>query len=140
MCGNKDYIHMYLSYRQRQKIGINTWKRYRKFTKSLMRNLFYTSDNWPLNFWSTVMQLYSPVPNNSSPCLLIFGFFVGALLYYLEPVLTKTRNNLKRPETTYNEQETTWNDLQQPTAGKKWPEMIYETTYNEQETTWYITK
>ena len=55
-------------------------------------------------------------------------------------VLTKTRNDLKRPETTYNEQETNWNDLQQPATSKKRPEMTYETTYNEQETTWYITK
>ena len=70
-------------------------------------------------------------------------------------VLTKTRNNLKRPTTTYNEQETTWNDLQRhneqettwndlqrarndlkrpetTSMGKKQP----ETTYNEQETTW----
>ena len=54
-------------------------------------------------------------------------------------VLTKTRNDLKRPETTYNEQKTTWNDLQRtrnnlkrPTTSKKW----IETTYNEQETTW----
>ena len=42
------------------------------------------------------------------------------------------RNDLKWPETTCNEQETTWNDLQRPTASKKRPEM----TYNEQETTW----
>ena len=27
-------------------------------------------------------------------------------------VLTKTRTVMKRPETTYNEQETTWHDLQ----------------------------
>ena len=27
-------------------------------------------------------------------------------------VFTKTRNDLKRPEMTYNEQETTWNDAQ----------------------------
>ena len=42
-------------------------------------------------------------------------------------VLTKTRNDLKGPETTcngYNEQETTWNNLQRS-----------EKTYNEQETT-----
>ena len=36
-----------------------------------------------------------------------------------------TSNDLKPPETT-------WNDLQQPTTSKKRP----ETTYNEQETTW----
>ena len=33
---------------------------------------------------------------------------------------------------TYNEQETTWNDLKQPKASKRWQ----ETTYREQETTW----
>ena len=49
------------------------------------------------------------------------------------------RNDLKWPTTTHNEQETTWNDLQQarydlkqPATSKKQP----ETTYNEQETTW----
>ena len=43
-------------------------------------------------------------------------------------VLTKTRNDLKRPttskkrpETTYNEQETTWNDLQRARNDMKWP-------------------
>ena len=47
-------------------------------------------------------------------------------------VLIKTRNDLERPETTYNEQEAIRNDLQQP-------ENTYneqETTYNEQEMTW----
>ena len=39
---------------------------------------------------------------------------------------------LKQPETTYNEQKTTWNDLNRPTTSKKW----IETTYNKQETTW----
>ena len=34
--------------------------------------------------------------------------------------------NKKWPETTYSEQETTWNNLQQPTMSKKRP----ETTYN----------
>ena len=41
------------------------------------------------------------------------------------PVLTKTRNDIRGPETTYNVQEATWNDLQrerndmkQPTASK----------------------
>ena len=29
-------------------------------------------------------------------------------------VLTKMRNDPKQPETTYNKQETTWNNLQQP--------------------------
>ena len=38
-------------------------------------------------------------------------------------VLTKTRNNLKRPETTFSEPEMTWNNLQRP-----------ETTHNEQDT------
>ena len=37
---------------------------------------------------------------------------------------------------TYNKQEMTWNDLQQPTMSKKWPKM----TYNEQETTWNTLK
>ena len=39
-------------------------------------------------------------------------------------------------KTTYNEQETTWNNLQRPTTSKKRPEMIYEKTNNGQETTW----
>ena len=47
-------------------------------------------------------------------------------------MLTKTRNDLNRPETAYNDQETTWNDLQRPTTSKKRP----ETTYNEQERIW----
>ena len=51
-------------------------------------------------------------------------------------VLTKTRNDLKPPETTYNEQGTTWNDLQRPTTSNKRPEMTYETTYKKQGTTW----
>ena len=47
-------------------------------------------------------------------------------------VFTKTRNDPKRPETMYNEQETTWNDLKWPATGKEQPETIY----NEQETIW----
>ena len=39
------------------------------------------------------------------------------------------RNDLKQPETTYNGQKTTWNDLQR---ARKRP----ETTYSKQETTW----
>ena len=49
-------------------------------------------------------------------------------------VLTKTRNGLKRPETTYNDlskHKATWNDLQRSTTSKK----RHETTCNEQETT-----
>ena len=46
--------------------------------------------------------------------------------------LQQARNDLKRPRTIYNEQETTWNNLQRPTTSKKRP----ETTYNEQETIW----
>ena len=38
--------------------------------------------------------------------------------------LQQARNDLKRPTTTLNEQETTWDNLQRP-----------EKTYNEQETT-----
>ena len=55
---------------------------------------------------------------------------------------TKTKNNLNRPETTWNnlqrptttcnEQETTWNYLQRSGTSKRWP----GTTYKEQETTW----
>ena len=50
-------------------------------------------------------------------------------------VITKTRNDLKQPETI-------WNYLKQPTTNKKRPETTYndlqrpEKTYNEQETTW----
>ena len=51
---------------------------------------------------------------------LLFVLKRSYICYYIM-VLTKTRNDLKRP-TPYNEQETTWNDLQP--------------TYNEQETTW----
>ena len=40
-------------------------------------------------------------------------------------VLTKTRNDLKRPETIWNDLQRERNDLERPT-----------TTYNEQETTW----
>ena len=50
-------------------------------------------------------------------------------------VLTKTRNDLKRPErlttskkrpkTTYNEQETTWNDPQRVRHNLQWPEHNY---------------
>ena len=47
-------------------------------------------------------------------------------------VLTKTRKDLKRSTTTFNEQKTTWNDLQRSTMSKKRP----ETTYNKQETAW----
>ena len=52
-----------------------------------------------------------------------------SILLNIQWVLTKTRNDLKRietiyneqtpPETTYNKQETTWNDLKQPTVSKK---------------------
>ena len=59
---------------------------------------------------------------------------------------TTTRNDLKRPETIYNEQEMTWNDLprarndlkqsrasmKRPTVTQKRP----ETTHNKQKTTW----
>ena len=48
-------------------------------------------------------------------------------------VLTKMQNDLKRPEMTYNGQETTWNDLQRarndlkrPTTSKKQSEMIHK--------------
>ena len=51
---------------------------------------------------------------------------------YFFLVLTKTRINLKWPETTYNEQEKTWNDLQwarndlkQPTMSKTQPTMTW---------------
>ena len=63
-----------------------------------------------------------------------------------QSVLTKTRNDLKRPTTSKEQSktskkrpETKWNDLQRarndlkrPTTSKKRP----ETTYNKQETTW----
>ena len=51
---------------------------------------------------------------------------------YESLVLTKARNDLKRPKASYNEQEIIWNDLRRP-------ETTYneqETTYNKQETTW----
>ena len=47
-------------------------------------------------------------------------------------VLPKTRNDLKRPETTFNEQETTWkdlqparNDLKRPTTSKIHPTITW---------------
>ena len=43
-----------------------------------------------------------------------------------------TWNDVKRPKTTYNEQETIWNKLKRPATSKKRP----ETTYNKQEMTW----
>ena len=53
--------------------------------------------------------------------------------------LQQARNNLKwlttskkRPEMTYNEQETTWNDLQQARNDLKWPVM----SKKQPETTW----
>ena len=46
-------------------------------------------------------------------------------------VLTKTRNDLKRPTTSKKRPETTWNNLQWARNDLKWP----ETTYNEQGTT-----
>ena len=45
-----------------------------------------------------------------------------------ERVLTKTRNDLKRPTTIYNEQETTWNDPQRIRHNLQW----LEHTYNKQ--------
>ena len=63
---------------------------------------------------------------------------IGAVLILL---LTKTRNDLKRPERIYNEQETTWNnlqraknDLKRPKTSKKRPETAHnewDTTYND---------
>ena len=57
-------------------------------------------------------------------------------------VLTKTRNDLKRPETTYNKQETTWNDLNEQETNRndleravndlKWP----TTSKTQPATTW----
>ena len=47
-------------------------------------------------------------------------------------VLTKTRNDLRRPKTTWNDLQRARNDLKRPGTSKKW----LETTYNEQETTW----
>ena len=52
--------------------------------------------------------------------------------YWNEGQPETTWKNLKRPETTYNEQETTWNDLQRARNDLKWP----ITTCKEQETTW----
>ena len=56
-----------------------------------------------------------------------------ALLNVLQVIiLIQAYENVERPETTYNKQETTWNDLEQPRAIKK----RHETTYPKQETTW----
>ena len=40
-------------------------------------------------------------------------------------VFTKMGNDLKRPTTTYNKQEMTWNNVQRPTTSKKPPETTY---------------
>ena len=40
-------------------------------------------------------------------------------------VLTKTRKDLKRPTTTYSEQETTWSDPQRVRHNLQWPENTY---------------
>ena len=42
----------------------------------------------------------------------------------------------KRPETTYKEQETTWNDLQGLEKTCNEQATTWETTYNKKETTW----
>ena len=55
-----------------------------------------------------------------------------ALLNVLQVIiLLQAYKNVERPETTYNKQETTLNDLEQPRATKK----RHETTYPKQETT-----
>ena len=64
-------------------------------------------------------------------------------------VLTKTRNDPKRPKTTWNDLQRERNDLKRPTTSKKRPETTYdkhgitwndlkrpETTCNKQGTTW----
>lgn len=73
--------------------------------------------------------------------------FITCAFFMIYDLFTKMRNNLKRPETNYNKQattwkdlynverpettfrgpETTWNDLKQPTTSKKW----HETTWND---------
>ena len=56
-----------------------------------------------------------------------------ALLNVLQVIiLLQAYKNVERPETTYNKQETTLNDLERPRATKK----RHETTYPKQETTW----
>ena len=47
-------------------------------------------------------------------------------------VLTKTRNDLKRPETTWNDLQRARNDMKWPLTRKKRP----ETTHNEKDTTY----
>ena len=54
------------------------------------------------------------------------------IISFIIKVLTEKRNDLKRPETTYNNLQRARNDLKRPTTSKKRP----ETTYNEQEMTW----
>ena len=55
------------------------------------------------------------------------------IYWYLGKVLTKKRNDLKQPETTYKKQEKTWNDLQrtrnnlkQPKTSSKWIKMTHD--------------
>ena len=49
--------------------------------------------------------------------------------------LQRTRNDLKKPTTTYNEQETTWNDPQQVRDNLQWPEPTYNKKKRRRETT-----
>ena len=80
---------------------------------------------WNTNFW---IFLSSNLPDTY---LLVFEFTLFVLLSYSSSdndhtnVLTKTRTDLILPKTT-------WRDLERPTTSKKRP----GTTYNEQETTW----
>ena len=46
-----------------------------------------------------------------------------------------TYNNLKRPERTYNEQETAWNDTQRVRRNLQWPEHFYDKQKRRRETT-----
>ena len=80
-----------------------------------------------------------------------FRYFRDSLTCWLPTYLLKcgrTWNDLKLLETTYNKQETIWNNLQWARNGQKWTTMSNkllekpitskkqpETTYNEQQTT-----
>ena len=92
-----------------------SWRQLYKTSRKRLENVLKTSWLYKMYDYGENIRLYQDVLKTS-----------------WRRVLTKTRNNLKRPTTTYKEQKTTWNDLQRTRNDLKRP----TTTYNEQETTW----
>ena len=58
-----------------------------KILNELLATEIYNDYNMSIykRYSDKTKRKYSPVPNNRPPSLLIFGFFVGSLLSYLEP-------------------------------------------------------